>query len=65
MFLRGTIPLIILSAQVIRGLPYLYKLLNNYIIAFDTMTFTYLGYFSFPHLLAGDYFVKVLLTPAL
>ena len=45
------------------GIAYLYKLLNNYIIAFDTMTFTYLGYFSFPHLLAGDYFVKVLLTP--
>ena len=32
-------------------------------IAFDTLRFTYLGYFSFPYLLTGDYFVKVVLTP--
>jgi len=45
------------------GIAYLYKLLNSYVIPFDTLKFTYLGYFSFPHLLAGDYFVKVTLTP--
>ncbi|MCX6280934.1 MAG: PKD domain-containing protein [Bacteroidetes bacterium] len=41
---------------------YLYRLVNNHIIAFDTMAFTYLGYFSFPHLLPGDYIVKTALT---
>jgi PKD repeat protein len=45
------------------GIAYLYKLLNNQVIAFDTLKFTYLGYFTFPHLLAGDYFVKAILTP--
>ena len=45
------------------GIAYLYKFHNNYVIAFDTLRFTYLGYFSFPYLLTGDYFVKVVLTP--
>lgn len=45
------------------GIAYLYKLRNNYIIAYDTLTFTYLGYYSFPQLLSGHYFVKVALTP--
>ncbi|MEI6883601.1 MAG: PKD domain-containing protein [Bacteroidota bacterium] len=45
------------------GIAYLYKLHNNHVIPFDTLTFTYLGYYSFPHLLSGDYLVKVLLTP--
>ena len=45
------------------GIAYLYKFHNNHVIPFDTMTFTYLGYYSFPHLLSGDYLVKVLLTP--
>ncbi|MEI8006244.1 MAG: PKD domain-containing protein [Bacteroidota bacterium] len=45
------------------GIAYLYKFLHNYVIAFDTSKFTYLGYFSFPYLLTGDYFVKVVLTP--
>ena len=41
----------------------LYKLYNNYVIPFDTLKFTYLGYYSFPHLLRGNYIVKVGLTP--
>ncbi|MCX6287040.1 MAG: PKD domain-containing protein [Bacteroidetes bacterium] len=45
------------------GIAYLYKLVNNHVVAFDTVTFTYLGYYSFPHLLKGDYIVKVTLTP--
>jgi len=44
------------------GVAYLYKLFNNYIIASDTTTFTYLGYYSFPNLLPGDYIVKIALT---
>jgi len=42
---------------------YLYKLQSNHIIAFDTLTFSYLGYYTFPNLLDGDYIVKVFLTP--
>lgn len=45
------------------AIAYLYKLNNNHLIAFDTLKFTYLGYYSFPHLLSGDYLVKVALTP--
>ena len=45
------------------GVANLYKLYNNYVIPFDTLKFTYLGYYSFPHLLRGNYIVKVGLTP--
>ena len=44
------------------GVAFLYKLLNNHVVPFDTVTFTYLGYYTFPHLLTGDYIVKVALT---
>jgi len=44
------------------GVAFLYKLLSNHVVAFDTVTFTYLGYYTFPHLLAGDYIIKVALT---
>ena len=44
------------------ALAYLYKLYNNHIIPADTVTFSYLGYYSFPYLLSGDYIVKIALT---
>lgn len=44
------------------GIAYLYRYLNNRISAFDTLYFTYLGYYSFPHLLPGDYLIKIALS---
>lgn len=45
------------------GVAYLYRMLNNRVVAFDTLTFTYLGYYSFSHVMEGEYMVKVALTP--
>ena len=41
------------------GIAYLYRLHKSRIVPIDTITFTYLGYYAFLHLLPGSYFVKV------
>ena len=44
------------------GTAYLYRFIYNRVFAFDTLRFTYLGYYTFPQLLAGEYLVKVVLS---
>ena len=44
------------------AIAYLYRFIHNRILPFDTLSFTYLGYFSFPQLLPGEYLVKAVLT---
>jgi hypothetical protein len=45
------------------GIAYIYRFIDNRIRALDTLNFTYLGYYSFPQLLSGEYMIKVALTP--
>lgn len=44
------------------GVSCIYKVQNNKIFPIDTVSFTYLGYYAFLHLLEGDYIVKTGLT---
>ncbi len=41
------------------GVAYLYRLQNSKIVPLDTISFTYLGYYAFLHLLQGPYIVKI------
>jgi PKD repeat protein len=44
------------------GRVYLYRMKNGKPVAFDTMDFTYLGYFAFPYVLPGNYLIQARLT---
>lgn len=59
----GTHPINNPSATGDTAIAYLYRFINNRVLAFDTLRFTYLGYFSFPQLLSGEYLVKAVLSP--
>jgi PKD repeat protein len=45
------------------GVAYLYRAHNKWIVPVDTSVFTFLGYYTFLHVLEGDYIVKAELTP--
>jgi len=44
------------------GVAYLYFIIDEQIVPYDTNRFSYLGYYTFPNVLPGEYLLKVELT---